>query len=164
MSSTMTESERFETEVYPVVLRYARMRFRGDDELVSLALILAWWVWSTRRADFPPSAYAQIGVRQAYAGRDLPGFGIRSRDAFKRAQQGGGMEGLTDRYPGPEKLAEQAELSRLLLATFSERERLLAELLVSGMKAKDVATELGVSPPRVTQIRQKLMERLADME
>lgn len=160
-------STQFETEIMPVVERYARSQFRGHhaaDEMVATAVVLAWHYWSNRPQDFAAGHWARIAVRHVWAGRDLPGCGVRARDAMHRAAQGAGMDELTDRCPGPEKVVEVAELSRLLLATLNARERRLAEMLAGGATAMEVAETLHLSPGRITQIRQALMERLTSLE
>lgn len=161
----MTESERFTTEIYPVAVRYARQVLKANDELVSIALVLCWFYWSKRPADYPASHWAQIGVRQAASGRDLPRIGrTRAKDALSHSVSGCGMGEVMDRKPGPVKLIEDREQAELLFATLSDREREMAEMLIAGIPAGNVARAFNVSPPRVTQIRRELMERLQDAE
>jgi DNA-directed RNA polymerase specialized sigma24 family protein len=157
----------FETDVMPVVERYARRRFRNHyaaDEMVATAVILAWHYWSNRPQDFAASHWARIAVWHTFAGRDLPGCGTGAKDALHRAEQGSGMDEVTDRRPGPDKVAEAAELAGRLLESLSPRERQLAELLAGGAKGMDVAEAMHISPGRVSQIRSELMERLTELE
>ena len=162
---TTTESERFTTEVYPVAERYARQVLKTNDELVSIALVLCWFYWSRRKEDYSPSHWAQIAVRQAASGRDLPRIGrTRAKDALSHSISGCGMDEVTERRPGPAKVIEDREQADLLFATLSDRERQMAEMLTAGIPAGNVARAFNVSPPRVTQIRRELMERLEAME
>jgi hypothetical protein len=156
----------FETTVLPVVERFARKAFRGNDDLVTLAIVLAWWVWRRRKADFPASVYARSGVRQAMQGRDLPGMQAKCSDCWRKLKRidGAGMEGLADRRPGPDREAEKREQAERFLAGLSGRKLRMAEMFMDGSPVKEVANELNLSPGRITQMRQEVMDEFEEME
>lgn len=156
----------FETSVLPVVERFARKTFRGDVDRITLAIVLAWWVWSNRKSDFPASVYAQIGVRQVMQGRDLPGMVTTgAADVWRRLTRidGAGMEGLADRRPGPAREAEKREQAERFLAGLTGREKRMADMFMDGCPAKEVADELNLSPGRITQMRQEAKEAFDGM-
>jgi hypothetical protein len=152
-------SDKFVSEVLPVVQRYANLRFRGDEWLVTACISMAWYIWSNRREDFPPSNFAQLAARNVAAGRDLPGCGTSAKDALHRADFCGGMDGLGDWHPGPEQIAIDRERYTRVTDDLDDRMRTLVEMFESGAKNKDVAEALEVSPGRVTQLRQGLMDK-----
>ncbi len=156
----------FETTVLPVVERYAGKVFRGNDDQVALAIVLAWWVWSNRKSDFPASVYARCGVRQVMQGRDLPGLQTKSTDVWRKMDcwGGAGMAGMADPKPGPARRAEQKELFAKLLDDLNDRHREMADLLMNGAMSKDVADALSVSAGRISQMRAEAAERLASLE
>ena len=152
----------FETQVYPVIERLARKAFRGDAGRVSDALVLGWYYWSRGPQELPPSIWARTAVRAVWAGRDLPGIAARS-DALDRAFRGAAMSEVVDRRPGPLHIAAAKEEYERLLASLSERQRLLVEAVADGTLRTDrLAAALGVSPGRVSQMRREILERLGE--
>jgi hypothetical protein len=69
-----------------------------------------WWLWRSRKTDYPASVWARLAVKRVLARRDLPGL-KSGTDVWDRLTpwQGAAMEGLVDRRPGPERLAESKE-------------------------------------------------------
>lgn len=156
----------FETTVLPVVERFARKAFREDADRITLAIVLAWWVWSKRKSDFPASVYARIGVRRVMQGRDLPGMASTGAgDVWRRLTRidGAGMEGLADRRPGPVREVEKREQAERFLAGLTGREKRMADMFMDGRSAMEVADELSVSPARITQMRQEAWEEFDGM-
>jgi len=156
----------FETTVLPVVERLARKAFREDADRITLAIVLAWWVWSKRKSDFPASVYARIGVRRVMQGRDLPGMASTGAgDVWRRLTRidGAGMEGLADRRPGPVREVEKREQAERFLAGLTGREKRMADMFMDGRSAMEVADELNLSPVRITQMRQKAREEFDGM-
>ena len=154
--------DEFVTKILPVVQRYTRMRLR-DEELASIALVLAWYYWSraTNRG-LPASVWARVGVRHALAGRDLPGVqASHTHDAMEHPDTwlGSDMGLLMDHRPGPEHQAEVNERLGRFWAALTARERRIALALMNGSAARDVACEEGLSPGRITQMRQRMLER-----
>lgn len=165
MATVTTDNDVFSAEVFPTVERYARGVFRDDEDSVAIALVLAWWYWRVRPQDFAASHWARLAVRAVRNGRDLPRFGrTRECDALSHAVCAAGMDELTDRKPGPERIVEARELLVRLTATLTDRERLMVEMLTSGEKAVAVSRATGISAGRVTQVRQALMDRLIELE
>ena len=147
--------------IFPVVEKYARMRLGNNDDLVSTALVLAWWIWSRTSPvkDLPATAYAHAAVRAAWNGRDLPGCGTHAKDAMWHVVSSGVIREVRDRRPGPDRLAEMAEEYLRLWADMAETDAIMALHLLNGEPAKDVAARLGITPGRLTQRRQELRDR-----
>jgi hypothetical protein len=153
--------DRFTVEILPVVIHFASVCFRCPDQQ-SLALTFAWFNWNRatpEQQQLPASVWARQGVRWVNAKRDLPGIGTPANDALYRADSGGAMEGLADAFPGPEQIVMNRERYRTVVDTATDRERCLIEGFEAGVPAKDVAASLGISPGRVTQLRQGLMAK-----
>lgn len=155
----------FESTILRTVEAYARMMFRQDDERVTDAIAIAWWMWSRRKRDYPASAFARQSVRWVLQGRDLPGLQPQATDCWRKLSRvaGGGMDGLPDRRPGPARIAEQRELTERFLAGLPDRDREMSDMLLDGAKVADIADALNLSSGRVSQRRRELMERLAGM-
>lgn len=153
--------DRFTVEIFPVVVRFAALCFKCPDQQ-SMALTFAWHSWFTAEPDkqgLPASVWARLGVMRVRAERDLPGIRSKFRDALHKAQRCGTMEGLPDRYPGPEQIAMDRERYTVVFNSATDRERALIECFEAGMKGIDVAAMFGISPGRVSQIRREMMER-----
>src|SRR5579863_2949483 len=91
--------------------RHARQRLGGNDELVAIAWVLAWYFWHTGPKDVPASCYARAAVRAALGGRDLPGVQpSKKHDAMDRnVILAGDMTGVRDLSPGPDRRAMDRE-------------------------------------------------------
>jgi hypothetical protein len=99
--------------------------------------------------------------RHGFAVESLPASTARSRDGFCSTPHGQGMpdifeERLRDNTvtPIPDAAAFRIDWPRFL-ATLSDRDRRLAEYLSLGHAAKKAARKFKLSPPRVTQLRQR---------
>lgn len=153
--------DRFTVEILPVVVRFAALSFRCPD-LESLTLTFAWYCWMRatpeKQQELPASVWARLGVRWVKSKRDIPGVMASMKDAMHRAQQGGAMEGLADRYPGPEQIVMDRERYATVKSRATDRERILIEMFEDHRKLIDVAAKLEVSPGRITQIRQGLID------
>lgn len=154
-------SDQFTVEVLPTVQNYARLRFRGDDFAVVTCVSLAWYIWRSRREDFPASVYAHLAARQVAAGRDLPGCGTSTTDAITRATSGGGMDQLGD-GPAADPLVVLLHRERLavLSSTFADdtvKGEVLRQLR-DGTRTLDVADEMGLSQARISQLRREFLE------
>lgn len=148
--------------VYPAVVRWATVR-RLSDELTSIALVLAWWLWSNRRVNYPPSHWARLAVRQALAGRDLPGVqASKFRDVWDHFDRwgGAGMEKARDRGPGPERIALWREEYARVKASLSGDRLRMAELIEEdqGLGTGELAELLGKTPGRISQMRREIAE------
>jgi len=157
----------FVKDVWGVADRYARKVFGTDDESYSLAMVLCWWIFTQRREDFPASCYIRLAVRNVRYGRDLPGVqASKFRDVYDYLTKwdGGDMNLVIDRRPGPERVAEMREEMEAFLATCTEQERAVAETLMGdhGATVAHLADLIGRSQGRVSQIRRELKERLDD--
>lgn len=154
-------AECFETVVLPVVERFARKVFK-DEGKQAVAVSVAWYHWSKREQDFPPSVWARWAIYHTLAGRDLPGCGTSNRDIFARlvCWNGAGMQYVTDRQPGPAVVAEKREEVRLLFASLTGKEAILVRELAIGTPANEVARMLDRTPARITQMRQELKARI----
>src|SRR6185437_59441 len=143
--------DRFTLEIFPVVVRFAALCFKCPDQQ-SMALTFAWHSWFTaepEKQSLPASVWARIGVMRVRGERDLPGIRSKFRDALHKAQRCGTMEGLPDRYPGPEQIAMDRERYTVVLNNATDRERVLIERFESGARTGDVAKEFGISAGRV---------------
>ncbi len=155
--------QTFVNEVLPVVVRYARLR-RLDDERASIAQVLAWWHWSHRTQDFPPSVWAIMGVRHAIAGRDLPGVqSSRFRDVYDYLCKwdGADMGRAMDRRPGPEEVVQwREELANLIPRLNDQQRELLALVREDGNNGTlALAAHFGKTPSRISQIRREIMNK-----
>ena len=152
--------QSFETTVLPVVEKFARKMLR-DEETRQTAVVMAWWFWSNRKEDFPPSVWAKCGVRAARAGRDLPGLAGKFRDIWDRMPHwsGAGMDEVADRRPGPDRIAADREEWQLWLSRLSPSELLLAWDAIDGVQGKDIAKRLGLTPARISQMRRAMFSR-----
>ena len=161
-------SDTFTNEIYPVVARYAAMRFR-DEESQALALVLAWWAWTLHQRQggdvLPPSVWARVGVSRVLAGRDLPGEGIGApaTDVWEKLDrwQGAGMGKVIDRraFP-PDRILAGREALEALRAATDDTGRALIEMIGAEMLGTAaIAAQLGITPPAVSQRRRKLMQQ-----
>jgi hypothetical protein len=172
---------QFVTIIKPVVERWARANFR-DDEQVAEAVGMSWkWFLSLSRRGKDgtrfPGAIARRAVCAVRAGRRVV-RSLSARDALSTvAQQRHGftVSRLPDYEtlsvnPFTEALAEHGQADPADHAAFrcdwprflnqqSERDVRMAEQLGMGEKATVVAGKIGVSPGRLTQLRQRLMRR-----
>lgn len=148
----------FETNILPVVEKYALSRLK-DEGLVVNAIVLAWYYWSRCPDDYAAGHWARLAVRQVWSGRDLPGCGTGAKDALHRASQGSGMEEMQDRRnAGPlDTLIHREELERIRYAGGPKHQEVIA-LLMSGMPTGEVAEATGVTAGRVSQIRREALE------
>jgi hypothetical protein len=154
---------KFEAEVMPVVTDYARRVFK-DDERRSMTLVMAWYYWQKCPKDLPPDLWACVAVRAVFAGRDLPGIHPnRKRDAMHYAWLCGHMPEVMDRRPGPDKVAQDRELWDLFHGRLPRRIRKLARGFLNDLSGREVAKMLGVSPGRVTQLRQEAQRDYMDL-
>lgn len=147
----------FESQVLPVVTRYARRAFGRDDEKVAIAECLSWYYWQGRTQELPPSVWAVAAVRAVRNKRDLPGIRSNYTDVWDRAVnwQGAGMGQVADRRPGPEAVVMHAEEYEVLKAGLNDTQRALVELVEQDQSIRgiDLAARLGKSPGRITQLR-----------
>lgn len=152
----------FTTEMMTETQKWIARRLRCP-ELQAIALVLAWYRWRTR-PDVPLRQHAYYAARQALHGRDLPGVDCeRGPDAWKLERwQGGEMKHLPDGKPGPVKEAIWAEEWEHFWAELTDRERAIADELIEGKQNQEVAKTFGISAPRVTQIRQAMMDKLRE--
>jgi DNA-binding CsgD family transcriptional regulator len=164
-------SDTFTTDVYPVVVKYAALRFGRDDELRAMALVLAWWAWRLHREqdtgeELPPTVWAQAGVRWAAAGRELPGVRVgKFRDVwdYLTRWQGAGMQNVIDRraFPPDRIAAGREELEAVLAGGGDATDRELIRLILEeSLGTNEIARRLGVTPAAISQRRRKWMERL----
>jgi hypothetical protein len=152
--------DEFATKVLPVVVRHARSLH--NEELEAIALVLAWWAWSHRKQELPPSVWARVGVRHARAGRDLPGIKSKFRDVWDHLEQwqGGSMGQVVDRRPGPAGQAAWKEELAAILAHLSAAQQELAELVQEEgiLRTDELARRLGKTPGRISQMRREIKD------
>src|SRR5262245_52766260 len=158
-----------------ISFRYLRCPALRDDavaEVVALA-----WKWHLRLAERGkdatqfPSILADFAARAVRAGRGVCGR-ERARDALSPSAQrqhhfvverlpdfstlGGNPleEALVDntQTPPPEQASFRIDFPSWL-ATRTERDRRLAEDLMTGERTLDVSTKFGLSPARISQLR-----------
>ena len=172
----------FNRRILPVVEGHARRKFGADDDKVQEARALAWkwcrrqWRQGKRPQDWA-GAIATFAARAVRSGRKLTGM-IRSKDAlneiawrrfgftvsplpdFSTLSSNPFSEALADhgQAPVPDHVAFRCDWPTFL-AQQSARDQRMAELLGRGERANVVARQIGVSPGRLTQLRQALMRR-----
>lgn len=160
-------SDTFTTDIYPRLVPYLRKCLGADDEQVAVALVLAWWIWENTpddEEDYPVGHYGRLAVRAVRTRRDLPGVATNNHqpDALDRKVHGGSMEGVRDRSPGPDAVAEQREeVSALYQACLHKNERVMLDMLMAGDTQRAIARRLGYADPhRVIVMKRRLAERL----
>src|SRR5205085_2555650 len=132
---TRRERTMFEVYVLPVVEKYARRRLGSNDELVAIALVLAWYYWQKADKELPASVWARVAVRAALSGRDLPGVqSSHLPDVWDHLDrwEGGGMGEVRDRRPGPDALAASKEEFRKVYATLTPDQKKMLNLVREG--------------------------------
>ncbi len=154
----------FERDVYPHFARIADAAFRCPD-MAARVVALAWYNWMTDGGRQEPRLYANFAIRQVLGGRDVPGVKGR-RDVFDRLANwgGGGMEGVADPLPGPDRLAEDREAWAGLEARESEAAARMVAMTLAGASGKDIAAALGVTQGRVSQMKRQAYERFRGAE
>lgn len=155
-------SDVFTRDVFPVVKRWAEMRLKTE-ELQSIALVLAWWLWrSAKDRNLPPTVFARVAVLHALAGRDLPGVRDGCTDVFDKMVQwqGGGMGETMERGPGSVEQLAWREEALALYATLTDGERELWDAVESGVYGTgEIARRMEVSAARVSQLRRQIAEK-----
>lgn len=155
----------FETRVLPVVTERAN-RFLRDEQLVQDAIGLSWFRYrqNPRAAEIRAESHAWYAIRQVLSGRRLPGEKARGEDALDHRDtwRGGDLGELRDRRPGPDQIAAMREEWEVLQQNLNERQRQMLRLAQSGMRTKDLAALLGISPARVSQLRREIQDRTKD--
>jgi hypothetical protein len=158
-----------------ISFRYVRCPHRRADavaEVVALA-----WKWHLRLAERGkdatrfPSALATFAARAVRAGRRVCGrewardvlspsaqrrhhFAVECLPDFSTLGSNPLAEALVDntQTPPPEQAAFRLDFPAWL-QTRNERDRRLAEDLMTGERTQDVSTKFGLSPARVSQLR-----------
>lgn len=170
---TMTNHQQvFEERVLPIVLRHARVVFRGlrgdaREEAIADAVAHAWegYVFAVRAGKEPwafPTVLATFAVCKTRVGRKV-GKVMRAKDVFNASQAGRAVldvleDCFDDRSPVPDQVAFKLDFPAWL-ATLSERNRQIVALLAWGHPAGAVARYFGLSAGRITQVRQWLGEQ-----
>ena len=152
----------FETEVLPLVTKYARSVFKRDDEKFSIALVLAWWIWSQRKEDHPATVYAYLACRNVQEGRDLPGVQpSHFRDAMGKGYQGGGMSQVRDRRPDPlTALILKEEIEGIMDDLTAGEAHLVQAVIGEGITTTTaLAAHLKVTMGRVSQLKRQIAEK-----
>jgi len=172
----------FLTNVLPMIqshgrvyFRYLRCPHRKEDAIQEMVALC--WKWHLRLAEKGkdstefPSALATYAAKAVRCGRKLAGMD-RAKDVLSpRAQlannfatcplpEGSSMEGnlldeaLQDNLqtPVPDQVIFRQDFPRWM-ATLSERNRRVAEDLMVGERTLDVADRYGLSPGRISQLR-----------
>jgi len=157
------ESEMDARKLLETVTRLA-IKVGLDEERTARAVCIAWndakWFEAEHGWCYPPGHWARLGVRKALSGRDLPGLHPAGRqDALDHAMQGCGMGEVMDRRPGPEKEAADREMIANWWSALTARERLVLDLLDTGMLKRDIARRIGVTASRLSQILQGIVEK-----
>jgi hypothetical protein len=173
---------RFVSRVLPVVRAYAYQAFAAFDpdrraecvaEAVSAAFVSFVSLLKRRRASkVTPGRLAYFAVKHVRSGRHVGGSQNGAQDGMtprngRSPVRFGTIEDLpyvlqdalvdNTQPPVPEQAAFRIDFSAFL-AGQPEKKQEVAMLLAQGHRAKDVASAVGVSPGRVTQIRQELHE------
>jgi len=149
----------FETRVLPVVTKLARKFFGRNEQLVQDAIGVCWYRYqqAERRLEVTATAFAQVAVKQVRAGRNIPP--VTTRDAMDRGVwQAAGLEGLADKKPGPERIAEGKETVKVLMERAKDRPTLrrFLKLAMDGENnSGKLARLLGISSARVSQLRRE---------
>lgn len=152
----------FDAVMASEALRWIKATIRHDEELQAIALVMVWYYWSLK-PDVPVRQHAYYASRQVLEGRDLPGVRTgKTRDAYRlrKVVEGGTMQNLPDRKPGPVRIVSQKEQFAKLCDAMTEREQAIADAFLDGLANNEVAQRFGVSPARMTQIRQAMMRHL----
>jgi len=167
MADSQSIPSDFERQCMERAAGLARFRFRhrsDRDELVSDAESVAWE--HARRTDesrAPVGLVAQFAVYHVAAGRQFR-QSVRSvmhpakRDR-KPHRSGFDVADVGSDRANPATIAGFRIDFGAFLDELTERERGIVELLAVGEQARDVARRFGVSPGRITQIRQELRDR-----
>lgn len=130
-----------------------------DEGQIATAQSMAWYYRANYAGDeLPDSHWARLGVRAVRNGRDLPGCWTSPTDALHRIVQGSGMGQVMDRYPGPDTLAADREAFERMLMTLDDKRKQVVELKLAGVKNKEVASHLGLSEARISQLAREIVE------
>lgn len=178
-----SHKQTFAERVLPTVERHARFVFRhlgnrADDfaDAVADCLAHAWegYVWAVEAGKQPqhfPAMIATFAARKTKVGRKV-GKRQNAKDVFSAATaHRTGLDALdalaadvledaladNTETPPPDQAAFRLDFPAWLL-TLSARDRDIARTLAAGHSAKDVSERFGLSPGRVTQIRQQLCD------
>lgn len=153
----MVVSPSYERDVYPKVVLWS-IRWRLTDDQSCDAASVAWMLWRADGGALEPGLYAWCAIRKVRSVQGVPGMGVSAKDVTRRLRKvdGGKMSRLRDKSPGPLERLVARETFECVLAGCSAREKHLIALLESGETAKEVARQLGISPARVTQLRQEI--------
>lgn len=178
--------------ILPNLVRHARFVFRSRpqserDELLADVIAYGWFSYLglVNRGQDPtafPAAFARFVVLAVKSGKRLGG-GLSRREIYtagafsSSAPQRRSLEALSprDELPWNELLAEKrafspAETAALRIdfqqwrTRLAPRDRRITDLLAQGESATSVARTLGVSPVRITQIRQRLAQSWSDLQ
>jgi hypothetical protein len=170
----------FVISILPVVHQYAIGKFRYYDgeereERVAEATAAAFVAFASlvrRRRDqlVSPLGLAYFAVKHVRNGRHVGGVQDRAKDAMS-PKRGAAVirfaghhdlpsafhDALCDntQSPVPDQVAFRIDFAEFL-GKQTKRKREVAKLLALGNQANDVATQIGISPGRVTQIRREL--------
>ncbi len=132
----------------------------GLDEMGTATAQSLAWLWASKsEVNYPAGHWAKLAVRATRNGRDLPGCGTGHADALMHSTQGAGMGDMKDKSPGPDALAAHREQWERMESGLDERRRLAVEMRLEGWSNFEIATALGVSPGRTSQMAREVMER-----
>jgi hypothetical protein len=151
-------------QVYPILSRIIHARVH-DEELASVAIVLAWYFWRRDAGRNQPRHYAYFAIRHAMAGRDLPGIKTYT-DVFDRLTcwGGAGMGEVQDRKPGPDALVCHAEQIERWEARLNDTQRAVVALRLEGLSNQEVARQVGLTPGRTSQIAREVVEAYFSQE
>jgi DNA-directed RNA polymerase specialized sigma24 family protein len=178
-SAVRHHQQLFTEQIQPIVERHARVVFRNlrrrpDDlaEAIADCVAHAWegYLSLIRRGKQPwafPTMLATFAAQRTKVGRKV-GKEMNAKDVYNAAYAGrtrlehpdgpSWHELMADdmQTPVPDQVAFRIDFPAWL-DTLAERQRDIAEMLLAGCMAGDVAKRFGLSNGRVTQIRQELI-------
>jgi len=147
--------------------RLIQRRLRNNEELQSIALVMAWYLWSiSQKPHLPTGVWAWWGIRKALAGLDLPGIYVHCSDVTRHLTgwQGGDMRSVMDNTPPPDEVVSAREQVEKFRNGLHGRDKELADAFTSGLSNQEVAQLLGVSPATITQRRARLAAEYRNQE
>lgn len=153
----------FSSEVYDLWVRYASKAFRCAEEQVTIAIAIAWYLFTKHGAKYGAVAYIRFAVRHVREGRDVPGVQpFNQGDALDHAwetEAGMGMGMVKDHRPGPDRIASDREEVEALYAIANAKEKALLDMLLNGYEQKEIAEAMGCWTKEITRMKRRLAAR-----
>ena len=154
--------KEFTSEVYDLWVRYASKSFRCVEEQVSVAIAIAWFLFTRHGEKYSAKSYIRFAVAHVHEGRDIPGLQTFNQpDALDHTGGRGEtwMAELRDRHPGPERIAEGRDDVEALYKGATADETIMFDMIMAGYERPEIAETLGCQPKTVSNMKRRIRER-----